>query len=207
MLLFVSIYLLSKGVRFIPVVSIYAVPAMIDALAVSNELRLKIFSRKRFVLGILLLCGFFYVGKIHLFSFNNEKSVFKSGLGINKNTFPVRICKKIDMEIDRGFYNSFSLGGYLIFTYDGKCKVFQDGRIHAYPFKFFNEIEEVKYDSLKWQSFIKKYGINSVFLNKDEATVLMMNYVRNAGWNIIYEDNRFFVAKINVDSRKLLQKF
>ncbi|EKD28683.1 MAG: hypothetical protein ACD_79C00249G0020 [uncultured bacterium] len=184
-----SIYLLFKGIRFIPDVCFFLLPAILSAL---NTYDFKL--SEKFNL-LIIPIAFIYCLNIHLFVFAKPESIFKSGIGIHDASYPVEALKYISPDNSLKLYNDISSAGYLVWASDGKIKVFQDGRIHAYPPSFFKSIQEAVYSGTKWKELMETYKINTILLTKNECTVIQLNYLYTKEWRIVFEDNNYILAE------------
>lgn len=196
-LLFVilSVYLLNKGLRFIPVACFYLLPGIIylsKEIEYSHLFRInKLLNHK-----MVVLIAFLYVFHIHFNVYPSRQSYFKSGFGLHKESFPVDALCCIDfLRDDLKIYNSFSTGGYVIWIFNEKIKVFQDGRIHAYPESFFKKMRIFKSSIKEWEEFLRNYHINVVLIDKNEERIFMTESLKiNSDWKIVFEDENFLTA-------------
>jgi hypothetical protein len=105
------------------------------------------------------------------------------------------VTARLPARLDRGLYNSFSVGGYLTWRSGEGVKVFQDGRIHAYPLDFFRHIEPLRTTSAGCEQLLAEYRITTAVLSKREDPVLATVLGRSRDWRIVAEDSRFLYAE------------
>lgn len=93
-------------------------------------------------------------------------------------------------------YNSFELGGYLIYE---DIPVFIDGRTDPYLKEYsknctvFDEYWESCYNTSKMATLIKKYKFNTLILNKNNISTQV--YLNNNDWQVIAETKYTILLK------------
>ncbi len=184
-------YLLSKGIRFLPEIAILWMPAWLDSLekgGLQSPLIKPIRPALAWVIGIL------FALYLHAFVYSLPESYLKTGWGISETTFPKNLKKYITPKPGIRLYNSFSLGGYILWLFEKQIPVFQDGRIHAYPRHFFQELEPSRNNEQLWNNYLKKHKINTIILNKEEASCVERDSCKKNPFRILYEDPYFIFA-------------
>ena len=187
----INAYLLSKGIRFLPEIGILWIPVWIDSLqniSVHSPLLKPFRSPFAWLIGIL------FALYLHCFVYTLPECYLKTGFGISETAFPEILGEHIHEKPGLRLYNSFSLGGYILWVFEKKIPVFQDGRIHAYPSPFFQELEQARNNDELWNSYLIKHQINTIILNKEEATSFEMDSCKKAPFKTLYEDPHFIFA-------------
>lgn len=184
-------YLLFKGIRFLPEIGILWIPLWIDSLE-SLSVQSPLLKPLRPPLSGLI--GILFVLHLHMNIYTSPTSYLKTGLGISETTFPKNLKEYIQEKPVLRLYNSFSLGGYIVWLFEKKISVFQDGRIHAYPRQFFQELENVRNNEELWNTYLKKHQINTMILNKEEASSFEIDSCKKPPFKTLYEDHYFIFA-------------
>jgi len=104
-------------------------------------------------------------------------------------TYPVEAVEYLNRHAVPGpMFNSYSFGGYLIWSRGPEHKVFMDGRSELYErggvLADYVEIEDIKPDAL---SLLQKYGFQSCLLTHDAPLVTLLAALPD--WQKIYEDS------------------
>jgi hypothetical protein len=191
-LLGLSAYLLGKGIRFIPVVFLFCIPNLCF-LAEKYSL-LKKREEKLKIRIFLILCSILTLWHLHARVFTLSGNYYQTGLGLHEESFPIKACEFLPQKKSIRLYNSFTTGGVILWKFDGNVKVFQDGRIHAYPKDFFQKIEAAKRAPSLWKSLIEDFQIDTVLINKTEDPSHFWMDLKRGGWQILFEDENFFVG-------------
>ncbi len=198
-----GIFLLAHGIRFIPKVCLMALPMTVAALMAYRErcpdgllCRWQSGVARRWPavagLGVAVLFAAYVHGRIYRL----PESCFHSGFGIAADSFPLQVAKAMPPQLARGLYTSFTMGGYVTWRFQDRVKVFQDGRIHAYPLAFFREVEDLRSTLAGCGQLVARYGITAVLLNKTEDPVLAIYVARQPRqWTIKAEDEHFLYAE------------
>ncbi len=203
-----SVCLMSKGIRFVPIACLFSLPGVFAAeaalrarlnagrpvrpspeaprgLAVPGWLR---------PLVLHVLAPLLFVLHAHLQVYRLPASLFVSGLGFSRAAFPFEVAAKLPRELRGGLYNSFSVGGYLIWRSHQRVRVFQDGRIHAYPPAFFRRIEPLLSTPGGSRELLAEFGITRMVLRKQEDPVLASVASDDGEWRVVSEDADFLYA-------------
>ncbi len=117
------------------------------------------FNKDLFFLIIILLLIIFSVVKLNAFNYNVPWRYF------GKNA--IEFVKK--NNIKGNMYNSYELGGPIIFMLYPEYKVFIDGRIDVYGKNIVDDYYDIRYGN-NWQNLIKKYNI-SFFIIDNKADI------------------------------------
>ena len=76
-------------------------------------------------------------------------------------------------------------GGYLIYRFDGRLKVFFDGRSDFYGASFLRDWRNLVQVRPGWQDQITRYGFTHALLPNDYSLV---DALQRAGWTVLYRD-------------------
>ncbi|MBN2145056.1 MAG: hypothetical protein JW774_10565 [Candidatus Aureabacteria bacterium] len=191
---FLNIYLVNKGIRFIPEVSLLSLPGMVHAFS-DPAYKGRIKAMTTHPVSFETLLGLLFAVYMHLYVFTLPQSYFKTGFGLHEGSFPIQASDHMNPEKIKRLYNSFSSGGYLIWKFNEKIKVFQDGRIHAYPFSFWKKISGAQEDETQWPALMKEYDFDSMLFNKSEDPPFMWQNLDKKKWEIVFEDDFFILAQ------------
>jgi hypothetical protein len=107
-------------------------------------------------------------------------------VGFNPETFPVRIAARVPhLPLGYRLFSSDFFGGYLIYRYAGKVKVFFDGRSDFYGIEFMNEYLKVLAAEPGWQQVLDKNRITHALVPAKSAMRVLLE---TAGWTILDKD-------------------
>jgi hypothetical protein len=152
-------------------------------------------SRTRKDRGASIALSAIYAAYIHGVVFALPGNHFTSGLGVHEPSFPVRACDHLEPREGMRLYNSFSTGGYVVWRFREQIRVFQDGRIHAYPKEWFQRIEEAKNDPSSWTRLLDESGINVALVSKNEDPPHFWESLKDARWRTLFEDDGFYLGE------------
>lgn len=183
-----SLFLFHKGVRFLPLSVLFLLEPIKESLFDHDDLfkGIKLFKYQKIIsfLVIIYYCSHMFV---HVYT---KDSPYQLGLGVNRTIFPYDGLNKIKNMSNLKLFNSFSIGGFIIWESKEKIKVFQDGRIHAYPLDFIKAVQQAKYDFKKWTKMIEQYQINCCFFSKDETPQYLIDHMKKlSSWELILDDD------------------
>jgi hypothetical protein len=188
-----SLFLLAKGIRFLPVSALLCLPAAFDA-AGTFVAAAPSPARRRTTNALCVMLALGYAWHVHAHSYSRPESPFRTGFGVDERAFPVRACRRLDPAGGIRLFNSLSAGGYVAWFFDDAVPVFQDGRIHAYPPRFFRALQSAAKDPKRWRRWIERYGIDTVLLRIDECTPAQIEVLEDPGWKTVYRDAFFILA-------------
>ncbi|NOY81381.1 MAG: hypothetical protein GXP31_10305 [Kiritimatiellaeota bacterium] len=199
-----SVYLMSKGVRFVPVACLFSLPGVFAAEAVLRVRKngggaRRPLPRHLRLPALHIVVPLLFVLHAHLQVYRLPESLFVSGLGFSQAAFPFKVAAKLPADLPRGLYNSFSVGGYLIWRSHQRVRVFQDGRIHAYPPAFFRRIEPLLSTSQGSRTLVTAFGVTRLVLRKQEDPILSSLAADDPEWRVIAEDANFLYAVRKAD--------
>jgi hypothetical protein len=85
-------------------------------------------------------------------------------------------------------------GGYLIYRFDGRLKVFFDGRSDFYGRRFLEDYRQLAQVRPGWQQIVKRFGFTHALLPSDSP---LADALDRAGWRILYQDDVATLLKRN----------
>ena len=129
------------------------------------------------------------------------------GFGINKKLFPIEAVDFIEEhDIEGPFFNSYGIGGYLIWRFYPRWKVFVDGRVEMYGTDFLKEYMIYWHPDV-WGGYVRKYGINCAIVDR-EPTYTTRYLDDTPEWVLVFFDDRAMVYLGNVPgNRELIGRF
>lgn len=203
LLLFVFYVLTIFQLRHLPFFILTAIPA----LAISFDQILKFITR-RFTLPdnlkpliiillmfILSSCSVFFISNKYYLVFDHSK---RFGLGYNgSHETAVEFVKKNNFQ--GNIFNNFDIGGYFIFRFYPKYKVFIDNRPEAYPVDFIGDVyKKLQIEQPVQDKIFKKYKITTVFFNHNDQTqwaeIFIGRLLKDRNWHLVYLDPEIFMA-------------
>lgn len=128
---------------------------------------------------------------------------YRFGSGPLESALPVEAADFLEREsVPGNLYNEYPMGGYLAFRLFPRYRIFQDGRIPAYPRDFFITPHQ-RGSGLSWPERLVKYNINSAVVE----IPLLNSLFQGDEWALLHWDDRFavIVRRSRVD-RGLLER-
>ena len=199
-----SLALLTKGVRFVPIACLFCLPAVsqaIDSLPdwphprSPGPYRGGLMRRWAGWAILNLALPLVYAAHVHWNVYRLPGSTYSSGFRFDPASYPIRACEAMPMVVEDGLYNSFSAGGYITWRFAEQVKVFQDGRIHAYPPSFFQRVEGLRTTRDNCRRLVEEFGITRLLVSKTEVPVLAALASAGAPWRVLHEDDHFLYAQ------------
>lgn len=141
----------------------------------------------------------------------NSKT-YAFGLGSKERAFPEKAVDfLIENNIQGNMYNSLGYGGYLMWRFFPKQKVFIDGRGEVYDGIFYKDYLDAHFNSDVWKRVVDRYKIDWVILeysrdwNRKER---IAHLIDNPEWSLIYWDRVARVyAKRHSTNDHIIKKF
>ena len=201
-----SLFLMSKGIRFVPIVCLFSLPGVFETAAIVRDRwssrpaggaskgatrRLPPWPRHT---AVHVLAPLLFILHAHVQVYRLPESLFVTGIGFNHAAFPFRVGTRLPREMKRGLYNSFSVGGWVTWATHGRTRVFQDGRIHAYPAAFFRHIEPLLSTTDGVKELFQEFAITQLLVRKAEDPVAATVAVEDPNWRVLAEDENFLYA-------------
>ncbi len=163
----------------------------IEPRLASNRLK---FAHLAASLAVIITCIYYCAG-VATNSYYARRELYNMSFGIGKSdtSFP-SLCVYVDYTRSRApsrIFNSYELGGYLIHTMQPDSAVFIDGRLVHYPAEVYEDYVRVQADSKYWNTFARKYRIDSVVLihNLPRMQNLIKHLHKNPDWQLFSLDH------------------
>lgn len=177
-------YASTVSIRFIPFAVFVMVPIIYrnyDYAGKRQGLRVVLFAVA--VFGISL-------GVMGLRTYPN----FKFGTGIAEGKFPEGAVKFIkDNNVDGNFFNTYGIGGYLIWNFYPERRVFMDGRVLDNIGDYYKMVDSPD----AWRELEKQYAFDVVILENDRKDFVGHLYA-NPDWSLVFWDDRGLVFLKNI---------
>ncbi len=151
-----------------------------------------------FVLGVVVFSFWYLVKDIGKF-----QSDYIFGFGVNMKLVPVESVDFIEENGVQGpIFNSYGIGGYLIWRLYPQMKVFVDGRVEMYGTDFLKTYM-LYWQPEVWEGYVKKYGINAAVIDREPNYTTQ--YLDESGqWTLVFFDDRAMVYLRNVPQNAAL---
>jgi hypothetical protein len=108
-------------------------------------------------------------------------------VGFPADEFPVTAAQAVDkLPESARLLAPDKYGGYLIYRFAGRRKVFMDGRSDFYGLDFMKRYVELLEVRPGWRSIVKEYGFTHALLPKGYSLVPALD---QAGWRRLHEDD------------------
>ncbi len=109
-------------------------------------------------------------------------------VGFNPQVFPVRAADFLERSnLESRLFSKDQWGGYLIFRFEGRLKVFMDGRSDFYGQQLLETYAQVADVKPAWSDVLKEYGVGLVLIPPDHALASVLRV--SPGWKRIYADS------------------
>ncbi len=114
---------------------------------------------------------------------------FRWGVGPREDLLPAGAADFMLREsLPENLYNQFGLGGYLAFRLYPRYRVFQDGRIPAYPIEFLSALQSGHRD-LNFREFFKARNVNTALVE-----IANLGMFSETEWAVVYWDSKHAVV-------------
>jgi tetratricopeptide (TPR) repeat protein len=114
------------------------------------------------------------------------------GIGVSSTSFPRFGAEQVSCEKPPGeMFNSYELGGFLIYRNYPAARVFIDGRLVHYPTEVYDDYVKVQSDPDYWDILARKYGITYAILihNLPRMQQLIRYLHRHPDWQLCVLDS------------------
>lgn len=120
------------------------------------------------------------------------QSDYNFGLGVNMKLVPVQAVDFMEKNGVQGpIFNSYGIGGYLIWRLYPTTKVFVDGRVEMYGTDFLKTYM-LYWQPEIWEGYVEKYGINTAIIDR-EPNYTTRYLDDNPAWRLVFFDDRAMV--------------
>jgi hypothetical protein len=121
-----------------------------------------------------------------LLLFLNSKAIAAS-TGFPATDFPVAAAAAVDrLPQDDRILSPDKFGGYLIYRFDGRRKVFFDGRSDLYGAEFLKQCGRLMQARPGWQKIVESFHFDDALLPNDYPLIPAL---KQAGWKPVYQDS------------------
>jgi hypothetical protein len=109
-------------------------------------------------------------------------------IGFDPAVMPVRAAKFLETQNPGGrIFTKDQWGGYLIYRFGGRTKVFIDGRSDFYGKELLETYAQVMELKPGWDGILKDYDVHTILIPTDHALASALKL--SPGWKLIYSDN------------------
>lgn len=180
------IYASTISIRFIPFASFVMVPAIFRNFGSLNDL----YNRKSILIGLKgLLLSFALVGVLLGIKGLGVPPSFKFGVGVPAGRYPEDAVRFIQQNNIKGnFFNSYGIGGYLIWRFYPERRVFMDGRVLNNIGDYYSMVDS----SEGWRKNEEIYDFDVIVLENDRKDFVHHIY-SNPDWSLVFFDDRALV--------------
>ncbi len=133
---------------------------------------------------IALLATFFYL----------TSPAVAARTGFPAALFPVNIAPAIEkLPANARIFSSIAHGGYLLYRFEGRRKVYIDGRIDYYGPQYLFLYRAVAGATGDWDKLLEKLRVTHVLVGNDLPLAAAM---RTRGWNVVDHELRFTLFEV-----------
>lgn len=131
------------------------------------------------------------------------QSDYEFGFGVNRKLIPVQA---VDFIVDHGLkgpmFNSYGIGGYLIWRLYPEEKVFVDGRVEMYGTDFLKTYMLYWHPEV-WNNYVKRYHFSYAIIDREpDYTTRYLD--ENPDWKLVFFDDRAMVYVKNTPEHSAL---
>jgi hypothetical protein len=109
-------------------------------------------------------------------------------IGFDPALMPVRAAKFLEKQNSEGrIFTKDQWGGYLIYRFGGRTKVFIDGRSDFYGQDLLETYAQLMEVKPGWDGILKEYDVRTILIPPDHALASALKL--SPGWKLIYSDN------------------
>lgn len=105
--------------------------------------------------------------------------------------FPIQSVPALPAMMKGRVFTYDQWADYLIYRFYPDAKVFMDGRSDFYGPEFVDTYQQVLNADHRWESHLKRYGINVVVLKPDAALAKVLKQCRN--WKLVFDNGSVLV--------------
>jgi hypothetical protein len=122
-------------------------------------------------------------------------------------SLPVGAVNFIDENnIDGRMYNSYGIGGYLIYRLYPKQKVFIDGRADLYGDDFVKDYLQIEYGGPRWESLFNAARVDFAIVDRQAAIRQLLTLRED--YALVYDDRRYSViVKRDAKFKDIIEKY
>jgi len=109
-------------------------------------------------------------------------------VGFDPARFPARAADFLEQRgLDHRVFTKDQWGGYLLYRFQGRMKVFADGRSDFYGQDFLETYATVVEVRPGWDTVLRQYGVRFVLAPPDQALASALSL--STGWKRVYTDS------------------
>ena len=113
--------------------------------------------------------------------------------GFSPETYPVQAAEAIaGLPASSRIFASSRVGGYLEYRFDGRRKIWIDGRMDYFGTEPYLQYEQIALGQPGWQATLEQVGFTHAVV---ESSLPEARTLARAGWRQIYSDPRFTVLE------------
>lgn len=124
-----------------------------------------------------------------------EPEWFLARRGLGAQPGVNRAAELLERHAVRGpYFNTYDIGGYLVYHLFPRERVFVDNRAEAYPPEFFHEVyRPAQRDEAAWEALDAQHGFNALVLYRNDksrgAQRFMRARFRDPEWALVHSDD------------------
>jgi hypothetical protein len=124
-----------------------------------------------------------------------------------KESLPVGAVNFIDENnINGRMYNSYDIGGYLIFRLYPEQKVFIDGRADLYGDDFVKDYLQIETGGPRWESLFNTARVDFAIVDRQAAIRQLL--MSREDYALVYDDRRYsVVVKRDAKFKDIIEKY
>lgn len=200
-LVFFAFALLSlRMIRNISLFAVVSTPFIAANLTyILNKYKPRLLSNFIFILTSITL--------IFLLAFNLK---YRVGLGVDREVFPEKPIAFLEANAINGpMFNSYSLGGYIIWRLFPKYKVFIDGRNDVYDPQVLEDYNDFMVNSKSVEEILKRRNIAHITIKFPETNINTIAYLLlSDNWGLVFFDMPFMIfVKNSGENAPLLKNY
>ncbi|MCX6356640.1 MAG: hypothetical protein NT045_01980, partial [Candidatus Aureabacteria bacterium] len=131
------------------------------------------------------------------------QSDYSFGLGVNMKLVPVRAVDFVEENGVRGpIFNSYGIGGYLIWRLYPRERVFLDGRVEMYGTEFLKGYM-LYWQPEVWEEYVRRYGITVAIIDR-EPNYTTRYLDESDRWALVFFDDRAMIYLRRVPQNEAL---
>ncbi len=204
-------YLAFKSIRYIAIFSLVNSLILVENFSFFGEYCRGLITKfdffSRFISGkiasaVLKSSLLILMAVVFFYTFRQEKS-YRFGLGIKEGVYPIKAAEFIENEKvnannpSGNIYNSEEYGGYLIWKWFPKRKVF----IFNDNLLFYGLRNQVYGKAIPGEDLLAKYGVNCIL--KSYSAANLENYYLNSGnWKLVWWDEQALIYLKDIPENK-----
>lgn len=194
-------YASTVSIRFIPFAAFIMVPVIFRNYSHIESVYPSILVSRLFKsIIVLLILGGVLLGVKGL----SVPPTFKFGLGLPEGKFPADAVQFIKTENIKGnFFNTYGIGGYLIWEFYPERRVFMDGRVLDNIEAYYDMVGSAS----SWDMLVEEYNIGIAILDNGKKD-FVYHLLSNPAWTLVYwDDNALIFLKNIKEYNKIIEKY